>query len=83
MNVPEWLARRGGALSPGLNEQTWMVTLDGHPQYRLFATPASGVLTCAIHQTNNGQRLDAGKNYPTVEAALAGGLDELRERLGW
>lgn len=83
MNVPDWLARRNGSLKPGLNTQTWMVTLDGHPHYRLFATPAGGQFTCAVYQTNNGRRLDGGKKYASVEAALVGGLDELRERLGW
>jgi hypothetical protein len=83
MNSPEWLTVRNGFIKPGIDPQTWMVTLDGHPQYRLFATPAGGVFTCAIFQSNNGKRLDGGKTYPTVEAALAGGLDELRERLGW
>jgi hypothetical protein len=59
------------------------VTLDGTPQYRLDALPAKGRFTCAVVQTNNGKRLDGGKDYATREAALAGGLEELRERLGW
>ncbi len=83
MNAPDWLARRGGGLSPGLNPQTVMITLDGHPQYRLFATPAEGKVTCAIYQTNNGKRLDAGKTYASVGDALSGGLEELRQALGW
>ena len=45
--------------------------------------PAKGQYTCAILQTNNGKRLDEGKVYPSNDAALAGGLDELRARLGW
>jgi hypothetical protein len=83
VNAPDWLARRGGALQPGLNAQTVMDTLDGHPQYRLYAAPAEGKFTCAIYQTNNGKRLDAGKPYASADDALSGGLEELRGALGW
>ena len=83
MNVPDWLAQRGGSLQQGLNAQTWFVTLNGHMLYRLFATTAKGQLTCTVTQANNGERLDGEKLCPTVEAALVGGLDELRDKLGW
>jgi hypothetical protein len=83
MIAPDWLAKREGALKPGIAPQTWMVTLRGHPLYKLFATPAQGKFTCAVTLTNNGQRLDAGKTYPSLDAAVAGGLEELREKLGW
>ncbi|MCE9531757.1 MAG: hypothetical protein K8T89_11640 [Planctomycetes bacterium] len=83
MNPPEWLTKREGSLHTGLNPQTWLVTFNGHQLYRLFATTAKGQFTCAVTQTNNGKRLDAGKNYPSIEGALTGGLEELRERLGW
>nr|HMT22456.1 cytochrome b/b6 domain-containing protein [Promineifilum sp.] len=36
MNAPEWLTRREGNLKPGLNAETWVVTMNGHPAYRLF-----------------------------------------------
>jgi hypothetical protein len=83
MNAPEWLTRREGALKPGLDAETWIVTMSGHPAYRLFVTPAGGQFTCVITQTNNGKRLDGGKLYASVDAALAGGLEELRAKLGW
>jgi hypothetical protein len=83
MTVPDWLASRSGCLAMGLSDSTLHVTLDGQPQWRLDALPAKGQFTCAILQTNNGKRLDAGKEYPTREAALAGGLEELRVNLGW
>ncbi len=83
MNPPDWLKLRTGALQPGLNAQTLLVTLSGHPLYRLFATTAKGLFTCVVTQTNNGHRLDEGKCYPCIEAALGGGLEELREKLGW
>jgi len=83
MTAPDWLTARAGALAKGLSDRTVLVTLNGHPQWRLDAVPARGKFSCAVLQTNNGQRLDAGKEYPTREAALAGGLEELRARLGW
>ncbi len=83
MNTPEWLTKREGSLRQGVNGSTWMVTLSGHPYYRLFATPAGGQITCAITQANNGKRLDGGKKYPSEDAAIQGGLEELRDTLGW
>ena len=83
MNAPEWLTRHDGTLRPGLNHYTWLVMLSNHPQYRLCAAPAGGQFSCGVMQTNNGKRLDEGKKYPTIEAALTGGLEELREKLGW
>jgi hypothetical protein len=83
MTVPDWLTARNGGLRSGLSDNVLVVTLDGHPLWRLDALPARGKFTVAVLQTNSGQRLDAGKGYPTREAALAGGLEELRTRLGW
>jgi hypothetical protein len=83
MNTPDWLVKREGAFRTGLSPQTWLVTIHGEPLYRLFVTPAKGVHACAITQMNNGSRLDSGKTYPTIESAFAGGVDELREKLGW
>jgi hypothetical protein len=83
MTPPEWLSTRDGGLNAGLNNRTWLVMLSGHPQYRLVATPARGKFTCVVTQTNNGKRLDAGADYPSLENALKGGLDELRAKLGW
>ena len=83
MTAPDWLTARGGGLTKGLADNVLLVTLDDQPQYRLDALPARGRYTVALVQTNNGRRLDGGKDYPNREAALAGGLEELRERLGW
>jgi hypothetical protein len=83
MTVPDWLKTRDGALAPGIRDTVLLVTLSGHPQYRLDALPAKGKYTCAVVQTNNGRRLDDGIGYPTSGAALAGGLEELRTKLGW
>jgi hypothetical protein len=62
---------------------TVFVMLGNQPQYKLEARPAAGTFTCAVSQTINGRRLDDGATYPTKDAALAGGLEQLREKLGW
>ena len=83
MTMPDWLVTRSGAIRNGLNASTRLIFLNGHPQYKLVATPATGTFTCVVTQTNNGHRLDDRKTYPNVEAALTGGLQELRDKLGW
>jgi hypothetical protein len=81
--VPDWLTLRNGSLKPGIRDHILFVLVGDQPQYRLEARPAKGRTTCQVIQTNNGRRLDAGKEYPDPAAALAGGLDELRDTLGW
>jgi hypothetical protein len=81
--VPDWLKLHDGSLRPGLGEGTVLVMLGGQPQYRLDVRPAKGTFTCAVTQTVNGRRLDDGATYPTPDAALAGGLEQLRNKLGW
>ncbi|HJZ94070.1 MAG TPA: hypothetical protein VKE40_24565 [Gemmataceae bacterium] len=83
MTAPDWLTARNGGLTKGLTDRTWLVTIAGEPQYRLDLLPAKGQYTCSVIQTNNGRRLDDGKVYPKPEAALTGGLEELRAKLGW
>lgn len=83
MTAPDWLTTRNGNLATGPNGRSVFVTLDGQAQWRLDAVPAKGKFSCAVLQTNNGKRLDAGKEYGSQDAAIAGGLEELRTRLGW
>ena len=78
----DWLARHGGELRT-LPDQSSLVLLDGSPQYKLVAVPAKGKFTCAITQMVNGRRIDKGVVYPDASSAIAGGLDELRQDLGW
>jgi hypothetical protein len=82
MSSPDWLTAHSGGLATGPNGSTY-VTLDGEPLWRLDAVPAKGQFTSTIVETNSGRRLDAGRLYPTCEAALTGGLEELMARLGW
>jgi hypothetical protein len=83
MTAPDWLSARNGHLVNAINGRSVLVTVDGEPMWRLDALPSRGKYTCAVLQTNSGKRLDEGKEYPTQEAAWAGGLDELRAKLGW
>jgi hypothetical protein len=82
--VPEWLARRDGGLKPGVREGSFFVMIGGAPQYKVEARPAAGKFTCAVQQSINGRRLDdPAATYATADAAIAGGLEQLRAALGW
>jgi hypothetical protein len=84
MTTPDWLQARGGSLQPGIRPEITWVMLDGKPLYKLEVRPAAGQFSCAVIQTNNGKRYDDPKAiYPTASAALAGGLEQLRNVLGW
>ncbi|MCS6850361.1 MAG: hypothetical protein NZ700_04235 [Gemmataceae bacterium] len=83
LTVPEWLARRGGDLRLAPDGRSCYVLVAGQPHYLLTPRPAAGRHTCTILQTNNGRRLDRGTVYPSVEEAYRGGLEELRQALGW
>lgn len=84
LTVPDWLKSRGGSLQPGIEPQTLVVLIGGEPLSRVEARPAAGKFTCAVANTVNGKRLDdPTKTYATAEEALAGGLEQLREKLGW
>lgn len=83
LSTPDWLARRGGALRPATDGLSWFVDFDGEPQYRLVPFPVGGQHGCKVIQTINGRRLDGSGIHPSVEAALAGGLEDLRKNLGW
>ena len=84
MKVPDWLAARSGALEPGVRPETTFVVLEGNPQYKLEVRPAAGTFACAVSNTVNGKRLDDPKaTYATADAAVIGGLEQLRTALGW
>lgn len=82
--VPDWLTKRDGALTPGIRDHILFVTLSAKPQYKLEARPAKGTFACMVTNTVNGKLIDdAAAAYPTREAALAGGLERLKNQLGW
>jgi hypothetical protein len=81
--TPEWLTGHGGQLRPGVDGKSCVVVLDGKPQYLLTPIPATGKYTCEVKQTVNGRRLESGATHPSADAALQGGLEDLRRALGW
>lgn len=83
VTTPDWLTQRGVHLQESEDGRSWLVYLNKEPQYLLMAVPVKGQIGCRITQTINGSRLDAGATYASVEAALQGGLEELRQALGW
>jgi hypothetical protein len=83
MTAPDWLMQRGGELKLGSDGKTWFVLLAGRPNYSLVAVPVAGKFGCTIRQTINGQRIECGGTFATVEEAIGGGLEALRQALGW
>jgi hypothetical protein len=79
---PDWLTRRDATLRSGIGN-VWYVVFDRGPQYSLKVVPAAGKYTCSVTQTNNGKRVDRGSVFATTEEALRGGLEELRQAVGW
>ncbi len=83
VTTPDWLTRRGGEVRPRTAPDSCTVYLNGEPLYLLLLVPVAGKFGCKVMLTNNGQRLDRGQNYPTADEALRGGLEDLRQALGW
>ena len=83
VTTPDWLTRHGGELRPSKDGRSWLVYLGGEPQYLLLAVPAEGKFACRVSQTVNGRRLGGKNTYPTLEDAARGGLEDLRQALGW
>ena len=83
LKVPDWLGKRGGSLRAGSDRSSVYVVLAGEPQYRLKPIPVAGKFGCEIEQTINSRRLDGKSTFTTPEQALEGGLEELRQKLGW
>jgi hypothetical protein len=81
--IPDWLQKRAGGLIRASDGQSWFVSFDSQPQYRLVPVPAAGKFTCHVTQTNNGRRLDRGGIFPSSEEAIRCGLEDLRAALGW
>ena len=82
--APDWLKTRDGALKSGVCPETRFVMVDGQPLYKLEVRPTKGTFACAVTETVSGKRLDDAKaTYPTADAAVTGGLEQLRAALGW
>jgi hypothetical protein len=83
LTTPDWLSKRGGALQPATVGGSWLILLNGEPQYRLTPAPVGGKFGCHVVETVNGKRLGSAGTFPTLEEALRGGLEDLRKALGW
>jgi hypothetical protein len=82
-NVPDWLKLRQGELKPSKYGSTWTVYFAGEPLYLLEPVPAQGKFACRVSMTNNGKRLDRGGVWASRAEAIKGGLEDLREAMGW
>ena len=82
-STPDWLARHYCRLQAEGNGKSYLVLLDHKPQYLLTPIPLRGKFGCAVMETINGRRLDRGGTFATNEEAVAGGLEDLRQALGW
>jgi hypothetical protein len=83
MTAPDWLTQRGGDLKLASDGRTWYFLVGGQPQYSLMAVPVAGRFGCTIRQTINGKRIESKGVYATADEAVGGGLDDLRQALGW
>ena len=83
MNTPDWLTQHGGSLTLGSDKKTWYVVFSGKPQYALEPLPAKNQFNCMVRQTINGQRIASETIFPNGDDALRGGLEDLRQSLGW
>jgi hypothetical protein len=81
--TPDWLQLRGGELRHNQAAHSVSVFFDGQLQYLLVALPAKGKHTCRISETINGRRIESPTVYDSPQAALEGGLNDLRGTLGW
>jgi hypothetical protein len=81
--TPDWVKMRGGELKASSDGNAVAFYLNGTPLYVLTPIPARGKFACKIQETINGHRLDKDITYNSPADALAGGLIQLREALGW
>ncbi len=83
VTTPSWLTQHDGTLHVGKDCGSASVYFAGQPQYVLIPVPAKGKFSCRVTQTINGKRLDGPNTYGTAEDAIRGGLEDLRQALGW
>ena len=83
LTAPDWLTTRSVELKPSRDGHSVTVHFNSQAQYLLEPLPAKGQYSCKVLQIVNGKRLDQGGTYESFDAALQGGLDDLRQALGW
>lgn len=83
LTPPPWLTLHHGSLKPSFDGHSWVVIFADEPQYVLTPIPTKGEHGVRVQQTISGKQLPCGKVYPSTHDALTGGLEELRQLLGW
>jgi len=83
MLTQDWLTIRDAEIRPSANGQSWLVYQGGKFLYVIAAIPADGKFSNKIMVSFNGHQIQKGQIYETAQEALEGGLEELREYLGW
>jgi hypothetical protein len=83
LTAPDWLTKHDGSLRLGVDGRSWFVCFAREPQYELTPVPVQGRHGVDIRQTINGRHMEHGTAYATVDEALRGGLETLRQKLGW
>ena len=81
--TPDWLTRHAGALRSGVDGNSCVVLFANLPQYNVIPKPAVGQFACEVIQTINGKPLECPGTFATRAEALQGGLEVLRQALGW
>lgn len=83
VKVPDWLTRHDGVLKPGVDGNSCVVLFANLPQYTVVPQPADGQFACEVLQTINGKLLECPGTFAGREEAIHGGLEALRQALGW
>jgi hypothetical protein len=83
VKTPDWLKLHDGELRPSKDNHSVSVDIGGQLRYVLIPVPVKGKYACRISETINGRRLDGDATFSTAEEALRGGLEQLRNKLGW
>jgi hypothetical protein len=81
--TPDWLTRHGGDLRGNPDGQSYAVYFGSELEYVLRLFPVQGKYGCRVKQTINGKHLESGRVHPTSDDAVRGGLEDLKQALGW
>jgi hypothetical protein len=81
--TPDWLTKHGGDVRASKDQRRYVVYFAKEPQYVVEVVPVSGKFGTRVMQTINGRRVESNNVFPSMEEAVAGGLEDLRKHLGW
>ena len=81
--VPDWLKARNGELKSSSAWPGAFVYFGQEPQYEVAVVPVKGQFGCRIVQSINGKPIACPGVFATPDEAIRGGLEVLRNYLGW